>query len=204
MAERVLCSGCDALIHGDEPLRGGAEDHRLLRPPGMGIVVLVAGAGEKRIGLDQRLDHRLIGIAELALVVDDALAFEARRLFGEEAVGIDGEGDRGVDAARFECGAIFLPDLEVLGAVAGRGVHEARAGVLGDVLAGEQRHAEVVAVAAKGMSRSDGFESSPRHVAVASPGRHARRLENVFGELVGKDQPVADFAQLSSGACVTS
>ncbi len=34
-------------------------------------------------GLDQRLDHRLVGVALLALVVDDALAGEARRLRGE-------------------------------------------------------------------------------------------------------------------------
>ena len=31
-------------------------------------------------GLDQRLDHRVVGVALLALVVDDALAGEARRL----------------------------------------------------------------------------------------------------------------------------
>ena len=62
----------------------------------------------------QSLDHRFVGIAEIALVVDDALAFEAWRIFGEVAIGIDGEGDRRVDAARFELGTILLPDLEVL------------------------------------------------------------------------------------------
>ena len=37
---------------------------------------------------------------------------------------------------------LLFPDLEVLRAMAGRGVHEARAGILGDMLAGEQRHIE--------------------------------------------------------------
>ena len=53
-------------------------------------------------GLDQRLDHGLVGIALLAFVIDDALAGEARRGVGEGAIFIDGVGDGGVDAARFE------------------------------------------------------------------------------------------------------
>ncbi len=59
----------------------------------MRIIVLVAGAGDERIGIGERRDHGEIGIAELALVVDDALALEARRVLGEEAGLIDGEGD---------------------------------------------------------------------------------------------------------------
>ncbi len=45
----------------------------------------------------------------------------------------------------FQLGGVRHPDLVVVGAVAGRGVHEAGAGVLGDVLAVEQRHVEAVA-----------------------------------------------------------
>ena len=97
------------LVQGDEPLRRGAEDHRLLRAPGMRVVVLVARPRDQRAGLGQRRDHREIGVAELALVVDHALAFEARRVLGEEAGLVDGEGDLGVDAARFERSACSLP-----------------------------------------------------------------------------------------------
>ena len=89
---------------------------------------------------DKRLDHGLVGVALLALVVEHALAGEARRLLGEGAVLVDGVGDDGVDAARGELRRVRGPDLEVLAAVAGRGVHEAGAGVVGDVIAGEQRH----------------------------------------------------------------
>ena len=83
------------LVHGDEPLRRGAEDHRLLRAPGMRIVVFVARAGDQRAGLRQRRDHGEVGVAELALVVDHALALEAGRLLGEEAGLVDGERDLG-------------------------------------------------------------------------------------------------------------
>ena len=50
----------------------------------------------------KRLDDRLVGVALFALVVDDALAGEARRVFGEGAVRIDGVGDARFDAARRE------------------------------------------------------------------------------------------------------
>ena len=80
----------------------------------MRIIVLVAGAGDERIGIGERCDHRKIGVAKLALVVDDTLALEARRLLGEEASLIDGEGDFRINAARFEFGAMLFPDLEVL------------------------------------------------------------------------------------------
>ena len=69
----------ERLVHGDEPLRRVAEDHRLLGAPGMRILVLEPPARDERAGLDQRLDDRLVGVALLALVVDDALALEDRR-----------------------------------------------------------------------------------------------------------------------------
>ena len=44
------------LVHVDEPLRRVAEDHRLLRAPGMRIGMLQPSAGKERVRLDQRLD----------------------------------------------------------------------------------------------------------------------------------------------------
>ena len=38
---------------------------------------------------------------------------------------------------------IGSPDIEILAAVAGRGVDEAGAGIFGDVIAGKQRHREI-------------------------------------------------------------
>ena len=98
--------------------------------------MLQPAARQQHAALDQRLDHGLVGVALFALVVDDALAGEARRVIGEGAVLIDGVGDGGVDAARRQLARIRRPDLEILAAMAGRGVHEAGAGVVGDVIAG--------------------------------------------------------------------
>ena len=91
-----------SLVHRDEPLRRVAEDHRLLRAPRMRILVLQPPARDQRVGGGQRLDHRLVGVALLALVGEHALAGEARRVIGERAVLIDRVGDRAVDAARLE------------------------------------------------------------------------------------------------------
>ena len=109
----------------------------------MRIIVLVAGAGDERVGIGERRDHREIGVAELALVVDDPLALEARRVLGEEAGLIDGEGDFGIDACARAARCSFAVQISKSShAVAGRRMHKSRAGILGDMLAGEQRHIE--------------------------------------------------------------
>ena len=92
-------------------------------------------ARQQHAGLDQRLDHGLVGVALFALVVDDAFSGKARRLIGEGAVLVDGIGDGGVDAARFQLARIRHPDVEILAAMAGRGVDKAGAGIVGDVIA---------------------------------------------------------------------
>ena len=128
----------DFLIHRDEPLRRVAEDHRLLRAPGMRILMFQAPARQQHTGVDQGLDHGVVGVALFALVVDDAFSREAGCLIGERAVLVDGVRDRGIDAARFQRACVRGPDIEVLAAVARRGVDETGAGVVSDVFAFEQ------------------------------------------------------------------
>ena len=60
--------------------------------------MLQSRAREQHPGIDQRLDHRLVGVALLAFLGEHALAGEARRLIGETAIGIDGVGNVRVDA----------------------------------------------------------------------------------------------------------
>ena len=110
--------------------------------------MLQAPAREQVAGFDQRVDDGLVGVALLALVGDDALALEARRVLGVGAVLIDGVGDRRVDAARLQQPRRGSPDVEVLAAVTGRRVHKARARVVGDVVAVEQGDVELVAAEA--------------------------------------------------------
>jgi hypothetical protein len=103
----------------------------------MRVLMLEPAARQQLAGLNQRLDHGLVGIALLALVVDHTLAGEARRMIGEGAILIDGIGDGCIDAACFQLARIRHPDIEVLAAVAGRGVHKSCAGVIGDMVAGQ-------------------------------------------------------------------
>ena len=100
----------------------------------MRILMLEPAARDQHAGVAQRLDHRVVGVTLLALVGEHALAGKARRLLGEAAVGVDGVGNVRVDAARGELRRVRGPDVEVLTAVAGSGVHEAGAGVVGDVI----------------------------------------------------------------------
>ncbi len=113
----------------------------------MRILVLQPPARDQHAGFDQRLDHRLVGVALLAFIVDHTSAGEAGRGFRESAVLIDGIGNCRVDSARFQTARIAGPDFEVLAAVARRGMNEAGTGIIGDVIAFEQRHGEVVALA---------------------------------------------------------
>ena len=132
----------DRLVHGDEPLRRVAENDRLLRPPRMRVLVLELAARDQRAGGDQRVDDGLVGVAWLAFVGEHALALEARRFRGEGAVLVDGVGNARVDMALGKQSPARHPQLEVLAAMAGRGVDEAGARVVGDVIAGEQRDGE--------------------------------------------------------------
>ena len=161
----------------------------------MRILVLEPATRQQHAGVDQSLDHGLVGVALFALVVDDALSGEAGRMVGEGAVLIDGVGDRRVDAARFQIPGIRHPDLEVLAAVAGGGVHEAGAGVLGDVVAGQERDGKQVC-AGKALQRMRAFDRVERiagDVAQLLVSTHAGLLEHAFGECIGQNQEIAGF-----------
>src|SRR5919109_2473906 len=101
----------------------------------MRILMLEPPARQELAGLDQRLDDGIVGVALLALVVDDAPAGEARSVIGESTVLVDGVGDGGVDAALIELTRICRPDVEVLAAMARRGMDETGTGVVGDMVA---------------------------------------------------------------------
>ena len=89
--------------------------------------------------------------------------------------------------------------------MARRGVHEAGAGVVSDVVAGEQRHVEIIAACALQRMRADSSrEHRRRNVLHLFIGGDTRLLEHICGELVSEDEGLAHFAQLSAGASVTS
>src|SRR5450759_5249379 len=134
----------DVFIHRDEPLRRIAEDDRLFRTPGVRVLMLEATGRDQHSGLFERLDDRYVGVSLLALVVDDALAREAWRLFGEGAIFIDGVRDGRIDAACFQVSAVGGPDIKVFATVTRRGVHEACTSVSRYMFAGKERNGERV------------------------------------------------------------
>ena len=78
--QRLLAQGAadvgDRLVHGDEPLRRIAEDHRRLGAPGMRIGVADAAEGQELARLVEGIADRTIGVALHALGRVDALAGE--------------------------------------------------------------------------------------------------------------------------------
>ena len=103
-----------------------------------------AAARNQHAGIGQGFDDRIVGVALFALVGKDARAGKSGRLLGEAAVGIDGVRNGRVDAAFGELHSVRGPHVEVLAAVPRRGMNEARAGVLGDVIGGKKRHRKFV------------------------------------------------------------
>ncbi len=189
----------ECLVERDEPLRRVAEDDRLLRPPAVRILMLQPPARDEIARRDKRLDHRVIGVALVALLGKHALAGKAGRLVGVEAVGVDRIGDARVDAALGEHAPARHPYVEVLAAMSGRRVDEARSRVVGDVVAVEQRHREIIAEMCERMRGDEAGELLRRHVAQTLESFHLGGFEHIFGELVGEHIGRADFRPIILG-----
>ena len=106
--------------------------------------MLQASARDDVAGLLQGSDDRIIGVAFVSILFEHALAFETRRGFRHHAVGVDGERDFGLDAAITQLLLVRSPDVVVVRTVSGRGMDETGTGVVGDVIAVEQRNVEIV------------------------------------------------------------
>ena len=128
LAQRVLAQ--PLLVHADEPLRRGAEDHRRLVAPAM------------RVAVAQRLLVQQLPVGRAApamMTLVGLLDLQARRPAACSAR------KRAVVAHRVDHRQPVLhADREVLLAVAGRGVHRAGAGIERHVLAEDHRHLALV------------------------------------------------------------
>ena len=137
-------------------------------------------------GLDQLVHHGRVGGAEFA----GLLALGLQHLEAGEQGNVIVVGSVGVDGVRHLMMAVGLPDLEIVRAVAGGRVDEAGAGVVGDVVAGEQGHGEAIAGRER-RQRVGALEAGRIEVVDAGPAGDFRSAEDVFGQFVGNDQPVA-------------
>src|SRR5262249_53222865 len=144
MAQRVATT-LDVLVHGDEPLRRVAEDHRLLRAPRMRILMFEATARDQHAARGQGFDYPLFDLRLLAGFGQNPLCGKTWRLLGEAAVGVDSVRYVRIDTGRGKLGRIGGPNIKVVATVPRRGMDKPGAGVFGDVIAGKKRYCKVVA-----------------------------------------------------------
>ena len=144
----------------------------------MRILMAQRAFGQQRVARDQFLDHRAIGIAVLAFGREDALAGKDGDVGQELALLAHGE-------RHFE--AVRAAQVEIVLTVPRCGVHEAGAGVGGDVFAGQKRHVEIVALA---MQRVVTIEAGG--IDIAEPlQRQLAVLRRLFGKIVAEHHPFA-------------
>eukprot|EP00976_Prorocentrum_cordatum_P116641 1196191-Prorocentrum_minimum.AAC.7 len=131
-------------LHRRKPLGGGAEDGGLLGAPVVRVLVCVALLHEKRLALRQRVNHRLVALAQHVQPLEP-LAGVLRKV----ALVVHGGVQRQV---------VLQPGLVVLLPVAGSGVHQTRAALGRDVVpSGHHRAADSRRRKQTSVKRVDGF-----------------------------------------------
>src|SRR6266404_3009582 len=93
----------------DEPLFGGAEDHRIVAPPAMRIAMRKFLLAEQRATIAQQSDDNRIGL-------EYGFSFVLRQAFQIPSVVVN---------RRVRLDAVFLSGLEVLNAMSRRRMHDA-------------------------------------------------------------------------------
>ena len=135
-----LQGGAAEALHRGKPLLGGPEDGGLFGAPVVGVAVLVALLQQQGAGGLQGLDDRRIGVLEHVGAGKGAG-------FGGEVAGL-------VHRAEHRQ-AVFFAGVEVVYAMAGGGVHQARAGFGGDVVAADHHSTGAIQ---QGMAVDDALE----------------------------------------------
>ncbi len=115
-----------AVLHADEPLRRGAEDDRRLVPPAVRVAVLDSFLFQQSTARFQFLQHQRVGFPDRPA---GQFADRQRRRRGDEAAVV---ADRVVHRQ-----AVLAADVVVVDTVRRGGVHQAGAGLGGDVRAAD-------------------------------------------------------------------
>ncbi len=142
----------------------------------------------------QCLDDRLVGVAFLTFVIDDALTDKPRRRLRKSAILVDGVGNSRIDPAILQFDFVRDPYLEVVPAVSWRGVHKSGPVLVGDMVAGQQGHEEVItARTLQWMVTSHAAKHASIDGSHFFKSRDARLLENGLGQLVGENKEIVIF-----------
>ena len=126
-----------SLVHADKPLRRRPVDHRRLVAPAMRVAVSDVGAGKQAVRFAQHFDDARVGFPDMHCA-------EQRQLGGVLSVALY----RVQDIVHFQ--AMGHTAIEVLHAVRGRGVHQARAVAGGSVVGKIYRRQAVITRVHKG------------------------------------------------------
>ena len=157
------------MLHADEPLRRGAENHRRLVAPAVRVAVAQRLVVQQPPVALQGLDDDRVGFLDL----------EARnqRRTGQEAPIV---ADRVAHRQ-----PVALADREVFLTVAGGGVHRAGAGLERDVLAQDDRHLPLL----QRVRQLQAFERAPGELRQHTLRRHPKAPQARLEQLGGEDQP---------------
>ena len=180
----------DRFVDGGKPLRAVQADHRRFRPPAMRVGDREALAGQERTHFGQLVDHRPVRPAGLAIWLQDAFTAKEWQIRAVRAVVKNVVGHRQ---------AMFDADGIVIITVAGRGVHKAGSGIIGDVFARQQRHVKVpFAVRTLGTTQRVGAGQLRQFIGsyIAQTAIHIAVQtgcsKGIVGQIVGHDQTLAD------------
>ena len=139
--------------------------------------------GKQLVRARQRLDHRYIRRTFFTIGQNDVLAAKQRQIGAVAAIRFNVIGHRQ---------AKFQTQLVIIIAVAGGGVHKPRAGLFGDVIAGQHRHPEipfgVIRQTLQRMRHLNGFQQFGRHIAQPGIGHHFGGFEHALGQRIGHHQ----------------
>jgi len=145
--------------------------------------------GQQSTRFDQGLDDRPVCIAILAFRREDALAGEDGDMRGEGTVFLDDVERVGI--LRGVAGVFLRYQHEVVRAVAGCCVHEARAGIRCHIVAGQQRHVELVPLAAQRMRRDGAARIGLTGAAQCDLGMFG----GLVGQRIGEEQHLAHLRE---------
>ncbi len=145
--------------------------------------------GQQLVRRHQFADHRAVGVAVFSIRRQNALAGKQRHVRRIGAVFPDHvEGVGVLDRVRL---VERHQQLEIVFAMAGRGVNETGAGVGGDVRAGKKRHGKIVAPATEGMGANHVLGNERTEALDDDLGMIGRR----FGQHIGQHDFLADLAE---------
>ena len=158
-------------LHGDEPLLRGPEDDRLLAPPAVGVRMCEPIFLEQCVPFAEQGGYACIG-------VENELALEGGRVFREPARVVHGCQD---------VQAVTQTDLEVLLAVAGRGMNATRSLLQGHVISEDDDGIALV----KGVAAAKALPSAARQASHHLVGCESKLFHDRLDEVLGHHETAA-------------